>query len=425
MDLHTGQSLWTLLDAHRTARAPVAQPIHRSIRCEVLVVGSGVSGALTAFHLAEQGVDVVVVDRRDLATGSTTASTALIQYDIDTPLIKLRKKIGPHRANAVYRISRQSVADTAQLVQRLQIKCDLARRPSLFLAHSEKDLPMLKAECTARRDIGIEVEFLTGPSLHKHFSIRRSGAILSHVAYQLDPWLFTRELLTAAQKLGARIFSGVKLLPIPGEHLLYQTADGHRIAADHVVWATGYETPQQFPEIKNVCRINSTYVIATRPTRRIWPQKALIWETGDPYLYARTARGNRIIIGGLDEPFANPRKRDALIPAKSQKLLRQFNRLFPIGDVQIETAWAGAFAQTEDGLPCIGQLPAYPGCHFALGYGGNGITFSMIAAQLIRDDILHRPTPAAHYFSFDRLFSGRAKLAASPKTRGPHAHLPL
>ncbi len=58
-------------------------------------------------------------------------------------------------------------------------------------------------------------------------------------------------------------------------------------------------------------------------------------------------------------------------------------RCVPRLDLQPDYAWAGTFAETEDGLPYIGEASDYPGCHFALGYGGNGITFSLIAAQLI------------------------------------------
>jgi glycine/D-amino acid oxidase-like deaminating enzyme len=407
MDLRGGQSLWMKLDRQSLNRPK----LENSIRCDVLIVGSGISGALIAYHLAERGLDVVVVDRRNIASGSTPASTALVQYDIDTPLVELRQKLGRKHADAAYKRSRKAVSDLAALITRLGLDCGLASRSSLFLAKSEKDLPLLKAETRARREIGLEVEYLGRKSLASRFAIHRPGAILSRVAFQIDPWSFTKQLLIAAQRHGARIFARTKLRPVASEHLIHRATNGHRITANHVVWATGYEAPEQFPEIKGLCQLNSTFVVATRPIspNRLWPKQSLIWETGSPYLYARATREGRVIIGGKDEPFQNPTKRDAMIPKKTRQLLRAFKRLYAIGEIDVETAWAGTFAQTKDGLPYIGQMPAYPRCHFALGYGGNGITFSLIAAQIIRDDILDLHNSASRLFSFQRAQRAKRK----------------
>ncbi len=319
MDLRSGQSLWINLGRECLIRPP----LQNSIQCDALVIGSGITGAMLAYHLAERNLNVVVVDRRQIASGSTPASTALLQYDIDTPLVKLRRKLGRQHADAAYKHSRKAISDAAALARRLRTDCDLAQRPSLFVARSEKDIRFLQAETKARLELGLDVEYLDHESLATRFSIHRPAAILSRVAFQLDPWKFTKELLIAAENLGAKIFAQTKLLPIPGEHLMHQTEDGQRVRAEHVIWATGYETPEQFPEIKELCELNSTYVVATRPILPscLWPQKSLIWDTGDPYLYARTTPQNQVIIGGQDEPFQNPEKRDALIPTKTQNLL--------------------------------------------------------------------------------------------------------
>jgi glycine/D-amino acid oxidase-like deaminating enzyme len=65
-------------------------------------------------------------------------------------------------------------------------------------------------------------------------------------------------------------------------------------------------------------------------------------------------------------------------------------------------AWAGTFATTNDSLPFIGKLPGYPGVWAALGYGGNGITFSVVAATILRDAWIGQPHPDAKLFDFSR-----------------------
>lgn len=89
-------------------------------------------------------------------------------------------------------------------------------------------------------------------------------------------------------------------------------------------------------------------------------------------------------------------------PAQTRNLAHRFNALFPAADFEVAYAWAGTFGETEDGLAYIGHSPERPDDYFALGYGGNGITMSVIAARLIADDFLGRPNPDAHIFRFGR-----------------------
>jgi len=286
MNLRSPQSLWMNLGEECLVRPS----LERSIECDVLVVGSGITGALIAYHLAEQNLDVVVIDRRDIAAGSTPASTALLQYDIDTPLVELRKRLGRPHADAAYLRSRQSLSDLAALIHRAGIKCGLTQRPSLYLAKTDADLPLMKEEFEARLEIGMEVEPVNAGRLQSHFSINRPGAILSRVAYQLDPWRFTKQLLVAAERRGARIFARTPLLPNQTENLLLnQTDKGHSISAEHIVWATGYEAPEAFPEIRHLCAVYDTFVVSTRPIDAAarWPAQPMLWEIGDSYLYAR------------------------------------------------------------------------------------------------------------------------------------------
>jgi glycine/D-amino acid oxidase-like deaminating enzyme len=76
--------------------------------------------------------------------------------------------------------------------------------------------------------------------------------------------------------------------------------------------------------------------------------------------------------------------------------------MFPKIDLEVAYPWAGTFAETKDGLAYIGSLPDFPRYLFALGFGGNGITYAAVAAEIIRDQLLQRPNPAARLFRFDR-----------------------
>ena len=108
------------------------------------------------------------------------------------------------------------------------------------------------------------------------------------------------------------------------------------------------------------------------------------------------------MIGGEDDPFKNATRRDALVPEKAERLAEKFRGMFPKIDLEVAYAWGGTFGETEDGLAYIGQVRQLPHCFFTLGFGGNGVTYSIIAAEIIRDALLQRPNADSHLFRFDR-----------------------
>jgi glycine/D-amino acid oxidase-like deaminating enzyme len=116
----------------------------------------------------------------------------------------------------------------------------------------------------------------------------------------------------------------------------------------------------------------------------------------------RTTPDDRCMIGGYDEPYRDPARRDRVLGAKTGRLNRRFRQLFPKIKMEVATSWAGTFADTKAGLPFIGRHDRVPHAWFALGYGGNGITFSLVAAEILRDAILGRVDRDAGLFDFAR-----------------------
>ena len=180
------------------------------------------------------------------------------------------------------------------------------------------------------------------------------------------------------------------------------TFNKKKIRAKKLVIACGYESQKYIPF--KVQELQSTFAIASEPfqEKNFWYRNALIWETQTPYLYLRTTTDKRIIVGGKDIPFTNPNKRDLLIPQKAKSLEESFAKLFPEIEFKTDFKWAGTFASTKDGLPFIGPIRQRPHTYFALGFGGNGITFSVIAAVIIRDMLTGKKNKDADIFKFDR-----------------------
>jgi glycine/D-amino acid oxidase-like deaminating enzyme len=156
-----------------------------------------------------------------------------------------------------------------------------------------------------------------------------------------------------------------------------------------------------------------TYVVATRPLtaaerRRLGFGALMLWDTERPYHYARWGPDHRLLLGGNDQPLLPLSRRKTAFASSTRRLHDYFTRLLPtLGDVEIESAWEGLFAMTPDGLPFIGPHRRYPLHLFALGYGGNGMTFGFLASRLLLDAYRDVENPHLELFSFSRFRSTR------------------
>jgi glycine/D-amino acid oxidase-like deaminating enzyme len=395
-----GRPIWPLTDTPATRYSPLSS----DTSCDAAVIGAGVSGALAASLLVEAGLDVVVVDQHEVAGGSTSANTALLLYECDVPLHRLAERMRESDAVEVYRLCRDALTRFADIVSRLERPAGFAARPSLYLASRPDDVPTLRREHEIRARHGFAVDLLERADVESRFGFSNQAALLSHDGAEVDPVSFCRQLLVRAGERGARIHERTALTDVQcdDDRIELTTAGGPRIRARHAILATGYQSERYLGRL--AARDNSTYALATEPVRELprWPERALIWETARPYLYLRTTPDNRILIGGLDEPQVTAERRDALLEAKCVQLVERLRGMFPGVEPRVATAWCGTFLNTDDSLPYIGAHPEAPRLHFALCYGGNGTTFSLLAAELLRDALLGRARPEARLFDVGR-----------------------
>ncbi|GGE39025.1 FAD-dependent oxidoreductase [Agaricicola taiwanensis] len=396
-DLRTGRTIW---QEKRLPSVP-AKSLKHDVETDILIIGAGISGGMIAEALAADGHKVMIVDRRGPLKGSTAASTALIQYEIDTPLTKLARSIGMANAIRAWRRSVLAVHSLAAKAQELGGGDEFIPRSSLYLSGDELNADALIKEGQARRLAGIETTILTRAQLKSRFNIKREAALLGYDNRAADPRQLAALFLNEAVRHGADIRAKVEIVDVEAKRsgIRAMTKSGCEIRCKRLVFATGYEVPKGMPPDGH--RIVSTYAIATVPQpRKLWPEQCFIWEASDPYLYLRTTRKGAIICGGEDESFSDAEIRDQLLPAKTATLRKKLGKLLPNISTEVEHAWTGSFGTTDTGLPLIGEIPGMANCWAALGYGGNGITYSRIAADLIRAAFSGQEDPDADLYRF-------------------------
>ncbi|HEX9309406.1 MAG TPA: FAD-binding oxidoreductase [Gemmatimonadaceae bacterium] len=400
MDLTSPHAFWLL----RNGIGEVSPPMSRDRRCDVALIGAGITGALVANALTAAGLSVIAIDRRHPAHGSTSASTALLQYELDSSLTDLIEKVGRERAVDAYRATLDGVRAIGRIAGELDEDVGFARRPTLYYASRARDAAALRRDFRDRRAAGLPSEILNTRDIGKLVDFRAPAALWTNTSAEVDPWRLTRALFGRCGRRDFQVYGRTEATRIVSNKSDVEVHTNRgRIRARNVVITAGYESERFLS--KRVARLHSTYAIVTEPVQAFdgWAKRCLIWESSRPYLYLRTTSDNRIMAGGEDDAFRDPEHRDSRVPAKAKTLLAKVRRRFPRIEMDIAYAWAGTFGETEDGLPFLGARPgAEQRVLYALAYGANGMPFGAVAGEVLTAAILGKRHRYENTFSFDR-----------------------
>jgi glycine/D-amino acid oxidase-like deaminating enzyme len=383
--LRLGKSYW--LDAFRGAgpRMPALRGRHET---DIAIIGGGVTGCAVAYFFAKAGARVTLLEHRRIGRGSTSASTALLMQEPDVDFHDLAERYGRAVARRVWHVSRSAVDDMQRTFRSLATP-HLHRLPSVYVAHNPSVARTLRRELTARRHAGLAGRWLTAERLKEIAGLDAPGAILTAGNASVDPYRATLRLARAARANGARLFERSKARRIDASsgRVRIELSRGS-LEADRVIIATGYATPE-FKPLAGRFRLMQTYVFSTPrlsadARRTLGLGDVMVWDSERPYHYARWTPDGRLMFGGHDRPRTARRIRRSQLRRRIRQLWDKATEWYPaLDDTKPEYGWEGLFAITPDGLPYIGAHRRYPRHLFALGYGGNGMSFGFLAGQFL------------------------------------------
>lgn len=401
MDLKSNEPFW-LIKNGLLASYP---SLRTDVECDVLIVGSGITGSLIAHQCIQDGYNTCLIDRREICNGSSSATTSMLQYEIDIPLYKLIKMIGEKGGLAAYQACFKAIDHLQKVTQLIKSESGFTKKDSLHYAAKENDVEWMKEECETRKKAGYDVQWLDAATILNKYDIQKTyGGILSKKGGSIDAFRLAHELLKYNKEKSLQIYDKTELIKVQhkkGSSLCF-TSTGALIKAKKIIYCVGYESVSMIKE--HFVNLLSSYAIISEVNEDLYKKykDLLIWNTAQPYLYMRTSDDGRFLIGGEDEQFQNPEKRDSLICEKEQKLIKEFKNIFPDKDFHSDFAWAGTFGETKDGLPYIGTHKDFKNSYFVLGFGGNGITFSVTGMEMVSDWLKGKKHKMTPYFAFGR-----------------------
>lgn len=402
MKLREGNAPWRGLDTNEYNLKHSRLEDNQS--CDVVIIGGGMSGAITSYVLSKQGTDTILLEQEEIGSGSSSANTGLLQYMNDDMLTQLIQTFGEQKGVGFYKLCENAVERLSQIASNLSFDAEFRRRSSLYYASDDKDAGKIRTEFDNLSRHGFQVEYWDRDRIKSFFPFSKSAALYTPRDAEVNPYKMVQALIYDAVKQGLKVYehSEVEHVDYSENDVTVKTKSGS-VKAKTIIWAAGYAAQEWKPD--RLANLDSTYAIMTQPVEDLssWYERALVWETKRPYLYMRTTLDNRIVVGGLDESLTDKGLSQEKITENGQKLLKKVQDLFPtLGNISISHAWAGVFGTSKDGAPMIGRHPEYPHSYFIEGYGGNGTVYSMIAADLLAEAVTGKEPDVLSWFSFTR-----------------------
>ncbi|ERI94121.1 FAD dependent oxidoreductase [Clostridiales bacterium oral taxon 876 str. F0540] len=314
--------------------------------CDVVVVGGGISGALTTYYLSQYKLNTVLIEKSKIGQGSTLLSSGILKPYFDKSINDLSKLIGENHAERAFKLCLKSIDDIENILSNIH------------------------------KDCGFE-------------KTKDSHALL-------DPFRFCHAILKTAASKGALIYENTSLLSFDyaPDKIRVNAGDFH-ITCKKIVFTAGQSALKLIKD--EIVKYRPSVTIVTNKLDKVdgAAQKCMCFKPNDLYYNIRVAYGNRILAQayGTDDEQS----------LTASRIIDDLKSMFPdIKNITADYIWKCSYPETKDSLPYIGTYTSLPNCYFNLGLGGNGETLAAYGAQIIKDLILYESNPDAEIFSFNR-----------------------
>lgn len=380
-------SLW--LDTTPETHYPA---LSQDLSVDVAIVGGGIAGLLSALLLKESGKTVAVIEARRIVQGVTGNTTAKVTSQHGLRYAQMLKSFGEEGTRAYARANQQAITGIAELAARYGIDCDFTETDAYVYTHDLNEVEDIRAEVKAAQSVGLPAEF----SKRAPLPYEVAGAVVFTEQARFHPRKFLLGLAEQVSGQGSHIFELTRALDIEDGDTCTVRTEWGTVRARQVVVASHYPFGDR-----------SLYTLRLKPKRSLvlgviteetLPEglsRSMLIST-DPMHSLRTQNWNgqeMLFVGG--EIY----KTGQADPSALYLRLEQWARAH-FGNLRVVYRWATQDNVTLDDVPYTGKLnPATENLYVTTGYGGWGMTNSLVSAQLLHDQILGIPNPVEDVYN--------------------------
>ncbi len=349
--------------------------LNKDIKTDVLVIGAGIAGVLTAYMLKQKGREVVVIDAAEIASGNTKNTTAKITSQHDLIYSKLIAEFGEEKARQYAKANELAIKKYKEIIEDKRIECDFEEKPAYVYSLNEVDV--LKEEVEAAKNLGIDAEFVQEANL----PFKINGAVKFNNQAQFNPLKFLKGISNELV-----IYENTRALEIK-ENLV--VTSGGNITANNIVVATHYPIMNAPGYYFMKMHQERSYVLALENTSEIDGMYIDLNKEG----YSFRTYNNLLLLGGISHRTGENEEGGSY-----DELRKVAKRLYP--KAKEKYYWSAQDCMTIDGIPYIGRYSSEtPNIYVATGFNKWGMTSSMVSAMIISDMILEKENDFSEIFS--------------------------
>ncbi len=336
------------------------QVLDRDIKVDVAIAGGGIAGVSCAFHLLNAGFTVLVLEKEEVGSAATGASSGILYYGSGGNFAEAAQLYGKENATMLWKETEKTIAQMISLVEKNGIECGLRKTGAIMVAKNDSEKSRIEKEKAELASIGIQTELYTGQDIERYFTGNKFVAGLSFgICSMIHPARFTAGL---AERFNIPVFEKSPMISFD-EEKDYVTVRSPRavVRCDRLIVATNLEP---FHGLEKHFEQESTVVVASREmqTQKIWPQDKVIWTMEDKYdiLYP---------LGG----------RLALELYQAKNIKEKLAWYYGGATFEREYQWGDSWAKTKDLLPIVG--PVSKRVYAAIAMGDEGIVMGFTAGS--------------------------------------------
>ena len=364
------QSIWS-----ESCKFRKREVLDKDIKTDTIIIGAGMAGILIGYMLKQNGIDVILIDAAEMASGNTKNTTAKITSQHDLIYDKLISEFGEKKARQYANANELAIKKYTEIIKERKIECEFEEKSAYVYSLNEVD--NIKKEVEAANKLGISAEFVE--SINLPFEIK--GAVKFNNQAQFNPLKFLKDISNDLV-----IYENTRALEIK-ENLVI-TNRGN-ITANNIVVATHYpimNAPGYYFMKMNQER---SYVIALENAENINGMYIDVEKNGCSFRNYK----DLLLLGAIDQRTGENEKGGCY-----DKLRKIAKDLYPNSKEKYH--WSAQDCMTIDKIPYIGKYSdKTPNIYVATGFNKLGMTSSMVSAMIISDMILDKENDFSEIFS--------------------------
>jgi gamma-glutamylputrescine oxidase len=357
-------------------------------RADVCVIGGGFTGLSAALNLAEQGLDVVLLEAERIGFGASGRNGGLIGSGQRKDALEMEAQFGYERSKQFWDLAEAAKAEIRMRVAKHDIECDLQYgqlegvHKKSYVGHAAR-----YAEALEER-----YDYPHAHALNREETraiIDTDGffeGLLDTQAMSVHPLNYALGLARAAREAGVRIFENSRVTDYTRTDPAKVSTEGGHVDASFIVLGCNGYLGKLEPRVAGKIMPINNFMIATEPlgeesARKLIADRNCVHDTRFVVDYFRTSADSRLLFGG-GENYRSGFPKDIAAFVRPCML-----KLFPqLGDARIDYAWGGTLSVTVNRLPHVGRLK--PNVLFAHGYSGHGVSISNLAGKVLAEAIV-------------------------------------